>query len=255
VTARPIHRFSAEDRHFRGARIGGLADAMPGTAAIFGLSACADAARSVRDASWALDGPSPSMLLDLGDTSADVSATAGAIQKHGFRPFLLSAGIEGAVAAIGQCRYDVAIVACNTLPFVPEALGAVPLVCVGLHDLVPAKAMRAWRKAGALFVPATGATSFGGRLLAALRTLRKGARAALVLDVGVIDTGHAAAAACVNVGGLTVLETVDAIGSIGAYLDIVAFAATGLHADLDPRGHTELVVAAAVEAAARGGDR
>lgn len=250
MPARPIHRFAAEDRHFRGARAAGLAGLAQGTAAIFGIVGYADSARSIRDASWALDEPPPSSLVDLGDAMSSPPATAMDINKRGGRPFLLAAGIEAALSVLNACPHDVAIVLSSTLPFLPAALGGTRLVCVGIHDLVPAGAVRAWRDKGALLVPATGTAAFDERLSAALLKVQTGSRAVLLFDVGVVDTGHAAGTASVNVGGLSALEVLGGIRQISRRLNVVAFSAIGLQAELDPRGHTELLVAAAVHSAA-----
>ncbi|MFM8801713.1 MAG: arginase family protein [Tagaea sp.] len=165
------------------------------------------------------------------------------------RPFLLAGGIESAISVLSNCPHHIVIAISAGLPFLPEAFGSSRLISIGLHDLVPANAVRAWRSSGAHFVPVIGPEDFDKRLSDVIGAMEKGARAVLLLDVGVVDTGYAAATSSVNVGGLAAIDVVDAVETISRHLCIVGFASVGLNADLDPRGHTELMVAAAVDAA------
>jgi arginase family enzyme len=69
---------------------------------------------------------------------------------------------------------------------------------------------------------------------------------AVVLDLGVVDTGHAAGTPGLNVGGMSALDLLDTLRALAARARIVAMATIGLAPERDPRGHSELLAAEAL---------
>jgi arginase family enzyme len=247
MPARPIHRFGTEDRHFRGARQGDLASLRPGDIALFGLVSGAEAARAIRDASWfcAAHG-APDAVVDLGDAEAAAHAVAAEAVARDTCPYLLGGGNEDAAGVVRHVRPSVTIALAPRLDLAPETLARGALLAVGVHDLVPMGSVRAWRAAGGVIVPAAGPGPVAARALAALEGLDRDATAALVLDLGVADTGHAAGSATLNVGGMSAHDLLGTLRALATRLRIVAMATIGLSPERDPRGHSELLAAEAL---------
>lgn len=244
MPARPIHRFGADDRLFRGARPGALRTLGAGDAALFGLAHDEAGARAVRDASWfAPERASPATLVDLGDTEADAAAAASAIRGRGAHAYLMGGSVADAVALVRRGRPGATILLSARLDMAPGSFDPGPRLAIGAHDLLPAAAVRAWRSDACAIVPAIGRQPLAERVSEALATLAATDGAAVILDAGVVDTGHAAGASDLNVGGMTPLELLATMKLIAAWRPILAMAVVGLEPARDPRGHSELIAA------------
>jgi len=243
MPARPIHRFAAEDRLFREARAGTPDGLVAGDVALFGLDGAAGAARAIRDASWfcAARGEARA-LVDLGDTAA-----AGMVARRGTVPHLMGGdAADGAAVAAGVADGVMTVVISARLDLAPAQLAPGRMLAIGVHDLLPAASVRAWRGAGGLIVPAAGPDSVAARARAVLDDIAGTRAAAVVLDLGVVDTGHAAGALDVNVGGMSAQDLLDTLRDLAGRLRVVAMAAVGLIPARDPRGHSEMLAAEAL---------
>lgn len=248
MPARPIHRFAAEDRLFRGARAATPDGLVAGDVALFGLDRAADAARAIRDASWfcAARG-NESALVDLGDTAAAAAAVAVMVARRGAFPYLMGGdAADGAAVAAGLPDGATTVVISARLDLAPMHPAPGRLLAIGVHDLLPAASVGAWRGAGGLIVPATGPGSVVARTGAALEDIGGERAAAVVLDLGVVDTGHAAGSPDVNVGGMSAQDLLATMRDLAARLRVVAMAAVGLMPARDPRGHSEMLAAEAL---------
>lgn len=245
MVARPIHRFGAADRLFHGAEAAVLDGLRPGMVALFGVPG--EASRALRDASWTL--PPALGLCDLGDVAeAAVVSAATAILARGGRPVLCGAGAAAAMAMLSRTGGDTGLV------LVSARLDAAPPqgahLAIGTHDLLPCRDVARWTGAsGAVVtadaVEAEGAAAISGAL--ARLGLRRGV---VLLDIGVIDTGYAAGADALNVGGLTPAGLAVVLDGLRRGLEVTALAICGLAPGRDPRGHSERLAAQAVAALA-----
>ena len=250
MPARPIHRFGAADHLFRGARAGALSGLAAGDVALFGLASHEPMARAVRDASWfAPERGSVPALADLGDADAPAAAIAAAISARGSFACLLGGGPADAAAVARASAADATILLSARLDIDPGSLAG-PGLAIGVHDLLPARSMRAWREAGGVAVPATGDGAFVARVRVAMDGLAGASSAAVILDLGVIDAGHASGCEVANIGGLSARDVLEAMGALASRMRIVASSVTGLAPERDPRGHGELVAAEAIAIAA-----
>jgi hypothetical protein len=250
MPARPIHRFGDADRLFRGARPAALADLVAGDVALFGLARDEAAARAVRDASWFTPERGPvHALADLGDAEAPAMAIAASISARRAFPYLLGGGVAEATIVARDSAADATILLSTRLDAIHAPFAGRGLA-IGTHDLLPAASMRAWRAAGGAIVPATGAGTLAGRVRSALDALPGAASAAVVLDLGVVDAGHAAGSEIANVGGMSALDVVETMAALAGDMRIVALAVAGLSPERDPRGHGEMIAAEAISIAA-----
>lgn len=247
MPARPIHRFGAEDRLFREARAGAPDMLAAGDVALFGLARDPDAARAIRDASWFCSARGDARkLADLGDATAAAGAVAAMAMRRGAFPYLLGGDAADGAAVARVADGATKIVISARLDLAPAELAAGRLLAIGVHDLLPAASVHAWRAGGGTIVPAAGSGSVAARARAALDAHGSDEAVAVVLDLGVVDTGHAAGTPGLNVGGMSALDLLDTLRALAARARIVAMATIGLAPERDPRGHSELLAAEAL---------
>ena len=231
MTARPIHRFGTA-----AARLHGLPAQSAGGLAFYGLAHDPSSAQLIRDASQL--GPAFPIGADWGDAAHNDPASLGpAFIAAGALPTQAGGTLADATAfaarVLSTTRAWLILVAPGLVHPPAHARG---LLAVGTHDLVPVTLHDAWTKAGGSIVPA-----------AALLPATAGAiAAAVILDLDVIDTGHAAGACGLNVGGLSPAELFDAIDTIRTRFTPVAIALCNMAPARDPRGHTERIAAEAL---------
>ncbi|MBM3478096.1 MAG: hypothetical protein FJX69_02635 [Alphaproteobacteria bacterium] len=250
MPARSIHRFGASDRLYRGARAASLADLAAGEVALFGLARDEAAARAIRDASWFAADRGPAVALaDLGDAVAPAAAISAAISPRHALACLMGGDGDDAAAVALNAAPDATILLSARLDACPR-LPAGRLLAIGTHDLLPAASMRAWLAAGGAVVAATGPGTLAARVRTALDAVAAARSVAVILDLGAVDAGHAAASGIANVGGMGALDVVETMAAIASSLRVVAMAVTGLEPERDPRGHGEILAAEAIAIAA-----
>lgn len=248
MVARPIHRFGAADRLFNGAEAATADHLRPGMAALFGVAG--EASRAMRDASWTL--PPATALADLGDVCEDTTAPAALILARNARPFLCAGPVPAGAALLAAARGQ-EVAGTGVVLISPRLDALAPAgasLAIGTHDLLPARDVARWTGAGGLIVTAD-AIEEEGAVTVTTALARLGLRRALVLfDLGVIDTGHAAGADAVNVGGLTPAGLAAVLSGLRAGCEVAVLAICGLAPRRDPRGHSERLAAQVVAALA-----
>jgi hypothetical protein len=247
MVARPIHRFGTADRLFHGAEAAGPRE---GAAALFGVAG--EPSRALRDASWSL--PPAAGLSDLGDIAEPTAAPAAAlaIRARAARPVLCGCSAATAAAMLGAvlegCGGDAAMVLVSAR--LDPVLPAAAQLAIGAHDLLPARDVARWSASGGVVVTAD-AVEAEGAIPVATALARLGRRRGVVLlDMGVIDTGYAAGAEGLNVGGLTPAGFIAVLAALRQGLGVEGLAICGLAPERDPRGHSERLAAQAVAALA-----
>jgi hypothetical protein len=249
MPARLIHRFGNSDRPFRGFAAATLADVRIGHAVFFGLADHRPQAQAVRDASWFAPQPArASVGWDLGDAEGDCGTVCAAIRQRSGRPILVGGTIAHAAELVRTARAKTVVQFSPRLDLPTDLLDGRRLIAIGCHDLLPRSSVRRWREAGGIIVTATGDDPLTERLSRALEHASQ-APSVLILDASVVDTGFAAGASGLNVGGLSPLEYLDAVQAALARFPIEGLAIINLAPERDPRGHSELLFAETVDAA------
>lgn len=245
MVARPIHRFGTADRVFHGAEAATPDELRPGMAALFGV--VGEASRAVRDASWTLtptDG-----LADLGDIAEGATAVAvELVLARGARPFLCAGPVPAAAVLLpaGRCRQAAGTGTVLVSPRLDVSAVTGPGLAIGTHDLLPGRDVTRWTGAGGLIITADAIEDDGAAPVAAALARLDLRRAVVLFDVGVIDTGYAAGAEALNVGGLTPAGLAAVLSGLRAGCEVAALAICGLAPGRDPRGHSERLAAQAV---------
>ena len=127
------------------------------------------------------------------------------------------------------------------------------LLCIGVNGLQP---LPAWKSVEAGNHSIQTATNIDDRGIETVKEeirefLEKQSVATLHIDMGVLDTGHAAGTSKVNVGGLTPEQLVELLGEIGRR-ELAGVVITNTAPGLDHRGITEHAAAAGLLAAVGG---
>ncbi|MBU6378691.1 MAG: hypothetical protein KJS95_09190 [Gammaproteobacteria bacterium] len=250
MPARLIHRFGNADRSFRGAELSSIADIESGDAVLFGLAGHRSQSQAIRDASWY----APAMQAaarrrDLGDAESECGLVCAAVRRRAGRPFLIGGTMADAVALARPSEAAALVLFSARLDLPAAHFETRDLIAIGCHDLLPASSVRTWRAAGGVIAPAVAEEPLDARLQSSLPRHGGKPRAVIVVDAGVVDTGHAAGARSINVGGLTPLELLSAMSLIVRRFEVEGLAVINLDPHRDPRGHTELVAAEAVDLA------
>ncbi len=250
MPARLIHRFGSADRAFRGAKPASIPDILSGEAVLFGLVDHRAESQAIRDASWfAPLTETVSGHRDLGDAEAECDLACAAIRRRSGRPFLFGGTIAHAVALARQSEATAVVLLSARLDLPVALFEQRDLIAIGSHDLLPVSSVRAWRAAGGVILAATAEAPLDERLQCAIQRQGGGRRAVVILDAGVVDTGYAAGAHSLNVGGLTPLELLAVMKAITDCFEVEGMAVVNLEPHRDPRGHIELLAAEAVDLA------
>lgn len=251
MVARSIHRFSAFDALFPGAREACIGDIAGKKIVIFGAEKYS--AQAIRDAATHLkSGQANDVdILDLGNLEDPAEALSSLLKYVGqFQaiPFMLGGDyllgqnfIKSLYSSFKKSQTALILLSPNINIGFDRARG-LESIAIGTKRYVPTRNLETWKASGGKFITANQVNRESVR--EALKGLsKKIANTILIIDVSVIDIGYAAGSDNPNIGGLTPNVVTEIIDEILINQKIGGVAFLNLRPEKDYRGHSEIIAA------------